>query len=145
MATVKRFEELVAWQTARHLVNEIYALTGDGAFARDFGLRDQIQRAAVSVMSNIAEGFESRTQRLFIEHLGRARASCGEVRSQLYVALDLGYIDPPQFDALYECTDKTSRLIYRLMTYLTSLDDTPRVREDILPYDPSGRLSQETA
>lgn len=85
MATITRFEDIEAWQTARQLANLIYDLTDQGAFARDYGLRDQIRRAAVSVMSNIAEGFESRTQSLFVDFLGRAKGSAGEVRSQLYM------------------------------------------------------------
>ncbi|WP_457653319.1 four helix bundle protein [Rhodocaloribacter sp.] len=107
MATVQRFEDLEAWRTARRLVKEIYELTRTGSFARDFGLRDQIQRASVSVMSNIAEGFESRTQALFIDYLGRARASAGEVRPQLYAALDLGYITEVQFKNAFELADRS--------------------------------------
>jgi four helix bundle protein len=105
-----------------------------GAFARDFGLRDQIRRAAVSVMSNVAEGFESRTPGLFLDLLGRARASAGEVRAQLYVALDQRYIDRAQFDAAYDLADKASRQTFRLMDYLASRPDTPRAREDTATY-----------
>jgi len=89
MPTITRFEEIEAWITSRELTRMVYVLTDQGQFARDFGLRNQIQRAAVSVMSNIAEGFESRTQAQFLEYLGRSKASAGEVRCQLYVALDL--------------------------------------------------------
>ena len=78
MGTIKRFEEIEAWQTARELTRLIYALSNEGTFSRDFGLRDQMRRAAVSIMSNIAEGFESRTQALFIEFLGRAKGSSGD-------------------------------------------------------------------
>ncbi len=92
LGTITRFEEIEAWQTARELTRRIYAISGEGQLARDFGLRDQMRRAAVSVMSNIAEGFESRTQALFVEYLGRAKASAGELRAQFYVALDVGYI-----------------------------------------------------
>jgi four helix bundle protein len=81
MTTIRRFEEIEAWQTARELTRSIYALSEDGAFSRDFGLRGQIRRAAVSIMSNIAEGFESRTEVLFIELLGRAKGSSGELRA----------------------------------------------------------------
>jgi hypothetical protein len=83
MPTIKRFEDIEAWQTARQLTRLVYQLSSTGAFARDFGLRDQMRRAAVSVMSNIAEGFESRTQALFIEFLGRARASAGDYSGRL--------------------------------------------------------------
>ena len=89
MPTITRFEEIEAWQTARELTRLIYEYTEDGKFARDFGLKDQIRRASVSIMSNIAEGFESQTQAQFIRYLGIAKASAGEVRSQLYVVRDL--------------------------------------------------------
>ncbi len=98
MAKVERFEDLKVWQSARELTSNIYELTRKKPFARDFGLRDQIQRAAVSVMSNIAEGFESRTRGVFVDLLGRAKGSAGEVRRQLYVARDLKYIEKEQFE-----------------------------------------------
>lgn len=87
---VERFEDLIAWQKVRLLTAEIYRVTSQGSFARDFGLRDQICRAAVSVMSNIAEGFERNRAAEFHQYLSIAKASCGEVRSQLYVAFDAG-------------------------------------------------------
>jgi four helix bundle protein len=118
MATIKRFEEIEAWQTARELARRIYALTNDGAISRDFGLRDQMRRASVSILSNIAEGFESRTRSLFIDFLGRAKGSAGELRAQAYVALDAGYFDQPQFDEIFNMTDKCSRQISNFMTYL---------------------------
>jgi four helix bundle protein len=92
MPAIMRFEEIEAWQTARELTKLIYAVTDEGRISRDFGLKDQIRRASVSVMSNIAEGFESQTQALFIRYLGIAKASAGEVRSQLYVTRDLNYL-----------------------------------------------------
>jgi four helix bundle protein len=131
MPTIERFEDIEAWQTARHLANLIYDLTDQGVFARDYGLRDQIRRAAVSVMSNIAEGFESRTQSLFLDFLGRAKGSAGEVRSQLYIALDRKYIAQAQFDEAYDLADKCSRQIYRFMIYLESQPNALRVREGI--------------
>ena len=118
MATIERFEEIEAWQTAREVSRLVYSLTKDRAFAQDFGLRDQIRRAAVSIMSNIAEGFESRTSALFIELLGRAKGSSGELRSQAYVALDAGYITQSQFDQLFDLAEKCSRQISRVMSYL---------------------------
>jgi len=86
-------------------------LTDVPGFAKDFGLKDQIRRAVVSVMSNIAEGFESRTDAQFISFLGSARASAGEVRSQLYVALDCHYISQEQFNQAYELADKSARQV----------------------------------
>jgi four helix bundle protein len=92
MPTIRCFEDIRAWQTARDLTRRVYQISNQGAFARDFGLRNQMRRAAVSVMSNVAEGFESDTQAQFIKYLGHAKASAGEVRAQLYVALDVGHI-----------------------------------------------------
>ena len=97
--TISRFEQLIAWQKARELARNIYLLTATDRFARDFGLRDQIQRAAVSIMSNIAEGFERAGRSEFHQFLVVAKGSCAEVRSQLYVALDTGYISGHQFES----------------------------------------------
>lgn len=135
MVAITRFEEIHAWQTARQLTNLVYELSDRGEFAKDFGLKDQIRRASVSVMSNIAEGFESHTQPLFINYLGRAKASAGEVRSQLYIALDKGYITREQFDKAYELADKASRQIYRFMVYLESQPNTRRIRENHVEYN----------
>src|SRR6266511_2737933 len=92
-----RFEDLVAWQKARALTASIYRATDSGNFARDFGLRDQVRRAAVSVMSNVAEGFERGKSAEFHQFLCIAKASCAEVRSQLYVALDVGHLNHQSF------------------------------------------------
>jgi four helix bundle protein len=135
MATIQRFEDLEIWKTARRLTTEVYRATRRDPFSKDFGLSNQIQRASVSVMSNVAEGFESRTQHTFIDYLGRARGSAGEVRSQLYVALDLDYITREQFEAMRELTEKVSRQIYRLITYLKSRPNASRVQEDGVVYD----------
>ncbi len=135
MPTIARFEEIEAWQTARRLANLIYDQSSQGVFARDFGLRDQMRRAAVSVLSNIAEGFESRTQALFLDYLGRAKASAGELRAQIYIALDRGYVDREQFDALYDTADKASRQIARFMSYLESQPSARRVRDESIEYE----------
>lgn len=108
---ISRFEELIAWQKARLLAAAIYRLTAQGAFSRDFGLRDQIQRAAVSVMSNIAEGFERGSSAEFHQFLVIAKASCAEVRSQLYVSLDINYIDQKQFDETMMLSEEVARLV----------------------------------
>lgn len=108
---VLRFEELIAWQKARLLATAIYRLTSQGSFSRDFGLRDQIQRAAVSVMSNIAEGFERGGSAEFHQYLVIAKASCAEVRSQLYLALDVGYIDQQQFDETMNLAEEFARVV----------------------------------
>jgi four helix bundle protein len=135
MGTIKKFEELNAWQTGRELSNCIYDLTADDPFASDFGLRDQIRRAAVSVMSNIAEGFNSRTQKLFIDLLGRARGSTAEVQSQLYLARDRGYINDEQFDDAYGLADTASRQIHGLIRYLRSQPNASRVQEGHIRYE----------
>ena len=108
---ISRFEELIAWQKARLLAAAIYRLTSQGAFSRDFGLRDQIQRAAVSVMSNIAEGFERGSSAEFHQFLVIAKASCAEVRSQLYVSLDINYVDQKQFDETMMLSEEVARLV----------------------------------
>ena len=118
MGLAKRFEELDVWQTARELAQKVYSVSNRDAFARDFGLRDQMRRAAVSIMSNIAEGFESGTRPLFIKFLRYARGSAGEVRAQFYVALDVGYISAEEFAALTDLTEKCSRQLTRLIKYL---------------------------
>lgn len=108
---VERFEDLIAWQKARQLTAEIYRITAHGEFAKDFGLRDQIRRAAVSVMSNIAEGFDRGSRGEFHQYLVVAKASCAEVRSQLYVAQDVGYIVQEVFINLYGSTNELSRIL----------------------------------
>jgi four helix bundle protein len=118
MPTIVRFEEIEAWQTARELTRMVYDLTRKGEFARDFGLSNQMQRASVSIMSNIAEGFEECTQHIFIDYFGRAKASAGELRAQMYVAKDINYLDETEFSQLYKLCDKCSRQISRFIQYL---------------------------
>jgi four helix bundle protein len=120
MGTIQRFEEIEAWQTARELTREVYRVSGRGAFARDFGLRDQMRRSAVSVMSNIAEGFETGTQPQFIRYLSLAKGSAGELRAQLYVAQDVGYIDDDESEHLRDLAEKCSSQLSRFITYLRS-------------------------
>jgi four helix bundle protein len=135
MPTITRFEDIRAWQTARELTRRIYAVSNQGAFARDFGLRDQMRRAAVSVMSNVAEGFESGSRAQFIRFLGHAKASAGELRAQLYVAADVGYIDRPTFDELFDLTDKCSRQLSAFISYLRRNPDSGHIREDAIAYE----------
>lgn len=126
MGTVRRFEELNAWQTARALTARIYALCRTSGLARDLGLARQMQRAAVSILSNVAEGFESQTQPMFISYLNRSKGSAGELRAQLYVALDAGYINKQQFEELVGIAERCSGQISRLITYLKSHPDKNR-------------------
>ncbi len=118
MSTIRRFEDIEAWQEARLLTRRVYAVSAEGAFYRDFGLRDQMRRAAVSILSNIAEGFESRTPGLFVEFLGRAKGSAGELRARFYVAHDAGYLTPEQLGGLQAQCEKCSGQISRFMEYL---------------------------
>jgi four helix bundle protein len=120
MAKIERFEDIKSWQLARDLVQKVYAITRSGEFSRDFGLSDQIRRAAVSVMSNIAEGFERNSTKEFVQFLYIARGSAGEVRSQLYVALDLGYVTETAFGELLMKAEETSKAIFGFIKYLRS-------------------------
>jgi four helix bundle protein len=118
----RRFEEIKGWQRARELVRDVYQICGSTGLARERALSDQLRRAVVSAMSNVAEGFSRKTDRDFAHFLDMARGSCSEVQSLLYVALDLGQISQQQFDALYESADATAAMISRLSTYLRSTD-----------------------
>jgi len=135
MTTAKRFEDLEVWQKAKELTNSIYRSSSSGSFSKDFGLRDQMRRAAVSIMSNIAEGFESQTQAMFIQYLARAKGSAGEVRAQLYIARDQGYISDEQFSETFVVAETCSRQLARFIQYLESQPNARRVRDDGAYYD----------
>lgn len=116
---IKKFEEIIAWQKARELCKDIYDITiRNRKFYRDFGLKEQVQRASVSIISNIAEGFERGSNNEFIQYLYIAKGSCGELRAQLYIALDLGYISIIEFDRIIKTVSEVSRLIYYLIESL---------------------------
>lgn len=124
MGHVGRFEDLIAWQKARELAKNIYAVTRHERFAKDFGLSNQIQRAAVSIMSNIAEGFERDSRGDFHRFLSIAKASCAEVRSQLYIAFDIGYIAQSEFDDLQNLAQEVGRILGGLRTAVERQRDT---------------------
>ena len=126
MATAQQFEDLGVWQDARELVNEIYRSSKQRAFYRDFSLRDQIRRASISTMSNIAEGLERGTRKEFIQFLNIAKGSNGEVRSQVYIALDQEYLDQGTFDLLKQSTLTLSRRLSRFISYLDSCSSNSR-------------------
>jgi four helix bundle protein len=115
---VKNFEDLEVWKDARLLTKAIYRMTKEGGFAKDFALRDQIRRASMSIMSNIAEGFERGGNQEFMQFLYVAKASCGEVRSHLYVALDQSYVAQKDCDDASRSFRRLSIMISNLIEYL---------------------------
>ncbi len=118
MGRIERFEDLRCWQVARKLANEVYSLTAGAAFQRDFRLRDQIQGAAGSVMHNIAEGFDSGSDTEFARFLRFSRRSASEVQSELYLAMDRGYITRESLERVYGLADDVKRCINGLIRYL---------------------------
>jgi len=118
MAKIERFEDMLSWQKARELTRQVYKVSKQGDFVKDFELRGQMRGASISIMSNIAEGFERGGDKEFSQFLSIAKGSCGEVRSQLYVALDESNISPTEFKALQAGTVEISRLISGFMGYL---------------------------
>jgi four helix bundle protein len=118
MATIRRVEDIQTWQKARELVREIYKTCAEGALTKDFGLRDQLRRAAVSAMANVAEGFARKSDRDFAHFLDIAKGSADEVQSLLYVALDVGYVDEGEFQKLHGLADETVSLTGGLTSYL---------------------------
>jgi len=122
---ISRFEDLDCWQEARILVRNVYEATEDKRFSRDLRLAGQIQSAATSSMANIAEGFIRKSNKEFTQFLYIAMSSSAEVRSHLYVAMDLGYIDKGSFESIYDQADKVGRMISNLIKYLRSLQTKP--------------------
>ena len=118
MATINRFEDLIAWQKARKLAATVYTASRKGAFAKDFSLADQIRRAAVSIGSNIAEGFDRGNNKEFITFLGIAKGSAAEVRSQFYTAFDVGHLSDCEFEELKSMAEETAKVINGLLTTL---------------------------
>lgn len=121
---ITKFEDIEVWKESRKLVNIVYDLTGKGLFQKDFGLKEQIQRAAVSCMSNVAEGFDSGTNQQFIQYLVYTRRSSSEVQSQLYIAFDRAYITQSEFDKTYEQAKKVGKLANGFITYLRQKSKT---------------------
>ncbi|WP_395753229.1 four helix bundle protein [Prosthecobacter sp.] len=118
MANIEQFEDILAWQKGRELTRLVYKASRKGEFAKDFALRDQIRSALISITSNIAEGFERGGTKEFIQFLGHSKGSCGEVRSQLYVALDEGYITQTEWQELHNRCLEVSRLLDGFIKYL---------------------------
>jgi len=118
MANITRFEDIEAWKKGRELAKGIYTVTAKGEFTRDYGLKDQIRRAVVSVISNIAEGFSRQTDKEFVQFLHIAKGSTSEVQSQLYIAADLGYVSQEEFTNMYDQADEVAKLISGFIRYL---------------------------
>jgi four helix bundle protein len=129
MATAKQFGDLGVWQDARALVKTIYAASKQLRFYRDIGLREQIRRAATSAMSNIAEGFERGSHKEFIQFLNISKGSTGEVRSQLYIALDQEYLTEKEFTVLRESAASLSPRLAKFIRYLETYPSNTRVRK----------------
>jgi len=117
---IEKFEDIKAWQVAKEVVIEVYDITRNTNLSRDFGLRDQIQRSSVSIMSNISEGFERESKREFIQYLIISRASAAETKSLLYVVSELGYIDKQRFNGLYNKLTEIAKMINGFIKYLRS-------------------------
>ncbi|MEW6658461.1 MAG: four helix bundle protein [Thermodesulfobacteriota bacterium] len=122
MAKIERFEDIDAWQKGRELTKFIYKITTQGDIAKDFALKDQLRRASISIMGNIAEGFEREGNKEFKQFLAMAKGSVGEVKSHLYVALDAGRISQQDFNQLMALANETSRLIAGFLRYLKDSD-----------------------
>ena len=133
MPTFKTFEEILAWQKARQITQKVYLVSNSGEFARDFGLRDQMRRASVSIMANIAEGHGRRTETEFANFLNISRASAAEVQSHLYVALDLGYIHQSDFDEIYRMLNEASKMCLSLAQYLRKKNDSTQSTQSTRP------------
>jgi four helix bundle protein len=123
---IHRFEDIEAWQLARELSGKVYTLTKNAKFARDFGLRGQIQDAAGSSMHNIAEGFDSESNPEFVRFLRYAKRSCTEVQSELYVAMDQQYIKKAEFQDVYDHAGRTRATIRGLIKYLLAYEQDQR-------------------
>jgi four helix bundle protein len=121
MTKIERFEDVTGWQKARELVRDIYEVTSKGNFTKDYGLRDQIRRASISVMSNIAEGYARQTDKEFTQFLYIALGSVAEVQSQLHIAQDLKYISKEDFNRIYEVSSEVARLITGFIKYLQGI------------------------
>lgn len=120
---IERFEDIESWKVARELTRHVYSLCNKGQLSRDYGLKDQVQRASVSIMANIAEGFDSNSSKSFLNFLSYSFRSASEVQSLLYVILDLNYITPKEFEDLYNQSTKIKSLIMVLSRYLKTLPE----------------------
>ncbi len=125
MATVEKFEDLEVWQLARALASKIYRVTRTGDFSQDYGLKDQIRRATVSIVSNVAEGFDRKSNNQFVQFLEIASGSASEVKAQLYIAFDVGYISKVTFEELFGEAQRVGQMLTKLMQYLRTASNRP--------------------
>lgn len=140
MAKFEKFEDIEAWKKARELSRAIYNVSKDGAFSKDYALRDQIRRACISVLSNIAEGFERGGDKEFHQFLATAKASLAEVKAQLYMAHDAGYLNETQFNEFYNLASEAAKMISGLMKYLAGSSYSGSKYKDMVK-DVSSELS----
>ena len=122
MSSIQRFEDLIVWQKSRELNKRIYSITSDSNFNKDYSLRDQIRRASISILSNIAEGFDRSGNKEFIQFLSIAKGSASELRAQLYVAFDLNYLSKDEFDYIFQLINEIGKMLTGLMNYLKSTE-----------------------
>jgi len=122
MSTFHRFEDIEAWKKSMGLISMIYQITNDSSFSKDFGLTNQIRRSGISIASNIAEGFERDGNKEFINFLYIAKGSCGELRCQLQIAFNLGYLETNRFEELHNLATEISRSLGKLINYLQNSD-----------------------
>lgn len=122
MAAIEKFEDLIAWQKSKTFAVKIYSATDEGKFSKDFGLRDQIRRASISIVSNIAEGFERKGNKEFLQFLFYSLGSIAEVKTQLIIAFELNYISKEKFDELSDLLIDIQKITKGLVTYLKESD-----------------------
>lgn len=122
MGTIEKFEDIEAWQKARELTNEVYKITTNNVFSKDFNLKEQIRRASISIMLNISEGFARETDKEFARFLIIAHGSAAEVQSAMYIALDQKYVNENEFNELYKKTEDVSKMLSRFSKYLKNCD-----------------------
>jgi four helix bundle protein len=127
MPTIEKFEDIIAWKKAMELCDSIYSVTAKEKFSKDFGLKDQIRRASVSVVSNIAEGFERESKNQFVYFLIIAKGSAGELRAQIYIAKNQHYITKEEFNLLNNKVIEVSKTISGFITYLRSIKTKPKL------------------
>jgi len=138
----RKFEDIGVWKEGRELVKSVYALTRSVPFAKDFGLKDQLQRAAVSVTSNIAEGYARRGNKEFVKFLWIAKGSAAEVQSQLYSANDLGYVDSSSFDSVYNQANLIQVHLYHLIESLSAEPERQKKLSQPSQHSQPSQLSQ---